>query len=378
MRKTIYLVLLFVMLGTSGYTCTGITKTENGKTLYGANMDWNNPYSHIRFIPGENDEYGIALLAYGEYNYAQGVNEAGLAIDYFYTPYMETKRGNDKEYFYGDLVTGALQKCATVDEVIEMFDKYNLSFLNTFQLLITDKTGRSVVYEGDVIHNKEGEYQVVTNFIKSKIKRSKMPCQRYNKATEIISNGELSIETFRSALDSTKQDAITGSPTLYSYIYDLNTGDIHLYSMGDFSQSVELNIHDELDKGDHAIYYKELIPNKRQDEYVAQYKSQKPKEKKYNLKELKKYVGVYRYNDGSKINVYLKDGYLYYSFLELDYKLIPSRPRNFFLEKDDFRISFKTDKKGNPDILVYSHNVVGYYEAKKAFSIKAFFANIFS
>lgn len=378
MKKLFNLVLLTVALGIGSYACTGITKTVDGTTLYGANMDWNNPYGHIRFIPGEKDENGIALLAYGEYNYAQGVNEKGLAIDYFYTPFMDTKKGKNKAYYNGDLVIGALKNCATVDEVIEMYNNYNLDFLNTFQLLITDKNGDSVVFEGDVIHRKDGESQVVTNFILSKVKGSSMPCTRYNKAHEIISNGELSVETFRTALDSTKQEIFTGSPTLYSYIYDLNNGDIHLYSMGDFSQSVVYNIHEELEKGDHAIYYKDLLPNDRQDEFVKQYQSQKPKEKEFSLKDLKKYVGVYKYRDGSKVDVYIKDGYLYYSFLGLDYKLLPSRPRNFFLEKDDFRISFKLDNKGNPETLVYSHSVVGYHEAKRVLSIKTFFANLFS
>lgn len=220
MRKLFYLVLLSLFMITVSYACTGITKTVNGKTLYGANMDWNNPYAHIRFIPGEKDELGIAIISHEEHNYSQGINEAGLAIDHFMVPYNRITKNKDKEFYDGDLVIGVLKNCSTVDEAIAMLNEYNFSYLlSEFQLLITDKNGDSVIFEGDTILRKKNDYQVATNFLQSKVKTSNTLCPRYKIAEEILEDSNLNVKVFEEILDKVKVTMLSHSTTIYSYIY---------------------------------------------------------------------------------------------------------------------------------------------------------------
>lgn len=363
--KIVLFIKVLLLATVSTYACTGFNVATNGSIYTAANMDWNTPYSNIRFIPGNDENHGVALIAFGEYSYTMGVNEAGLAMDQFYIPYFTYTTEDSRENYDGDLFVDILKKCTTVDEALAMFDKYNLKVLGNMQVFISDKAGTSVILEGDYIHKKDGNYQVVTNFNLSKVENNFIPCNRYKKATKGLEDNNLGIKDFENILDTTKQNLDASHPTLFSYIFNLTNGDIHLYSMGDFTKSLTYNIYEELDKGDHTIYYKELIPNERQEQYLAMYKKTRPKYRKVDTSELKKYTGTYKYSDGDKVKIILNEGSLYYNYKEFTYELLPSRNNKFFARKEKYTIHFKTNSWGKVVGLSFNAKRLGYHEAKK-------------
>ena len=129
-----------------------------------------------------------------------------------------------------------------------------------FQLLIVDRTGDSAIIEGDHIIRKKNPYQVVTNFYQSRVAYKGIPCEwykggclRYQIAENMLrKNRNVSVDYFRDILKATHQNTL-GVQTLYSNIYDLKNGIIHLYYLHNYDHGVIINLKDELKKGHH--YY---------------------------------------------------------------------------------------------------------------------------
>jgi hypothetical protein len=153
-----------------------------------------------------------------------------------------------------------MAECSSVEEVIELTNKYNLEFMSEFQLLIVDKTGDSAIMERDQIIRKKNSYQVVTNFYQSKVVYKDYPCEwykggclRYQIAEKMLKKDRsVSVEHFRSILAATHQNTL-GVRTLYSNIYDLKNGLIYLYYLHNFDNEIIIDLNKELKKGNH--YY---------------------------------------------------------------------------------------------------------------------------
>jgi hypothetical protein len=173
---------------------------------------------------------------------------------------LEIKRSKEKPKFKGDIIDKFMSECATVTEVLDLFDNYNLEFMLKFQMFIVDKTGDSAIIEGDDIIRKTGSYQVVTNFHQSKVGDKRQACQwykggclRYQIAENMLKDGRaVSVEHFREILEATHQNTL-GVRSLYSNIYDLKNGLVYLYYLHNFDNEVIINLKEELKKGSH--YY---------------------------------------------------------------------------------------------------------------------------
>ena len=83
--------------------------------------------------------------------------------------------------------------------------------------------------------------------------------ERYGIVAGMLSQADhYSVDLFRRALDAAHQEGY--NPTLYSQVYELNTGTIHLYQYHDFEHEVALNLADELAKGPHIVTISSLFP----------------------------------------------------------------------------------------------------------------------
>ena len=98
------------------------------------------------------------------------MNDQGLFFDILLTEPLEIKLSKEKPIFKGNFFDKFMAECATVKEVLDLFDNYNLEFMLKFQFFVVDRTGDSVIIEGDHTIRKTGSYQVVTN--------SKIVCRR--------------------------------------------------------------------------------------------------------------------------------------------------------------------------------------------------------
>jgi len=262
----------------SASACTGFTASNEENVLVGTNFDW--PYQfnvYMHFFPPEDGKFGRVIF---ELNWPteddpnwilpeQGINDKGLFYDIYYTPDLVPVNSSDKPFFSSDdpdYYQGAywaycLAKCATVSEVLDIFDQYNLEVQSFFQIFFADQNGDSVIIEGDDIIYKEGDFQVVTNFLQSHPELGGYPCWRYEKAVSMLENmTDLSDDYFRSICDATHQ-----TTTIHSNVYDLRQEIFYVNFYNNFEKTLEFDLNEELAKGEQRIHLGSLFePNDNQ------------------------------------------------------------------------------------------------------------------
>lgn len=259
--KKYSILLLIILFSTysSLFACTVFYYSDGKIALAGNNEDWKDPFTKIWFIPPDENEFGRVYFGFKEGGYQGGMNDQGLFFDGLATEALKVTLSVNKEAFKGDLVAKVMAECASVEEALEIFDKYNLQFMERSMLFFGDKKGNSAIIEGDIIIRKKDNYQIATNFYQSKSKLGSYKCIRYNTAEKIFKNNEqVTIDLFRKILAATHQEG--KYPTQYSNIYDLKKGIIYLYHFHNFENAVVLNLNDELKKGKHSYDLSSLFP----------------------------------------------------------------------------------------------------------------------
>jgi len=263
MKKIACVCVLLVVLMCSGsaVACTGFMAVDEDQVLMGNNEDWLYPDTYLWFYPSQAGKYGrmyikcvYPLPSAPDYlSSFAGLNDQGLCFDVFLHPALLPVNSSDKPMFNGDLMAYCLGVCSTVDEVLVLFDQYNLEFMEDIQYFVVDASGNSVIIEGDHIILKQGSFQVVTNFLQSNPGQGWYPCSRYETAVSMLENmSEPSVEHFRDICAATHQEGMY--PTIYSYVFDLNAGLIHLYHYYSYDAVVTFNLTEELGLGVHSYY----------------------------------------------------------------------------------------------------------------------------
>lgn len=256
---TILIVLLFFLGTLEINPCTAFLVSRNGKILAGNNEDWRDPKTKMWFVPAENGKYGRVYFGFGNFWPQGGMNDQGLFFDGFATQPFPLKKSADKPSYQGNLIDKAMSECSTVKEVISLFGKYNLQFLERAMLMFGDATGQSVIIEGDEFVLKNRDYQIVTNFYQSTMKPEEYTCWRYLKADSMLnSTTGISVDICRDILDAVHQDL-----TQYSNIYDLKNRIVYLYHYHDFDNVVVIDLIEELKKGKQIYDIPSLFPEKK-------------------------------------------------------------------------------------------------------------------
>lgn len=247
--RPLLLSLLAVVLVVPPVTpCTAFLVAGNDQVLLGNNEDFWDPRTEVWFEPGKDGRYGAVYLGYVGHVVQGGMNTEGLAFDGFATPAMVPTEQGGKPVFEGELLNEALETCATVEEVAELFYAHDLTWLTSAQLLFADRLGNSVIIEGDEFLFNEHPFQVATNFYQSQHDDHLQQCDRFAAATVILDGAEqVSVDLCRRALAATAQEI--GAPTLYSNVFDLKAGRMHLYNFHNFEDVRVFDLEEELKKG---------------------------------------------------------------------------------------------------------------------------------
>ena len=270
--KVIVAASMLLLMSGPAFDCTTIIKAKGTSILAGFNLDYHNFFPKMWILPASEGRYGRFCFGFDEnYKIAEGgLNEKGLFIA---VNALNVDAGwkadpalPDWEKWVGWSGTGVpdgiLAKCATVDEAVGVFKTYNLFTLNRVKFLVADKSGDSVVIEwskaGLRFVAKTKDYQISTNFITSNYEPGRYPCARYKVAEHIlsVSADRLSVDLIRSILSATHMEFQT--PTVYSNICDLGSGDIFIYYFHNYEDVVKINIFEELKK-DEARYVVESL-----------------------------------------------------------------------------------------------------------------------
>jgi hypothetical protein len=297
---TIAIVAGFILAGTPLLACTAFMASRGDTVYVGNNEDYINPLTKVWFEPrsqGKNGKvyYGRVYFGFDNFWPQGGMNDQGLFFDGFATKTKKIKESLHKPKYIANLIDKAMAECATVKEVLEVFGRYNLNFMERSMFMFADVTGDSVIIEGDAVVRKRGRYQIATNFYQSEIKDDSYPCERYKLAAKMLENGgDITVDSFRRILAAVHNEGDFVN-TLYSNIYDLKRKRVYLYYFHNFENKVVIELEDELKKGKHSYDLPSLFPKSFAAEtYLNTYKRRKAIARvNVNPKIYDDYIGLY-------------------------------------------------------------------------------------
>jgi len=247
--------------------CTGFTASGDNTVLVGNNEDYSLQCEpKVMIYPPTDTEYGRILFYNKPYPFNNmpyvefgGLNEHGLFFDSFSHPQLRPTNPEGKPVYNGWYIPTCLKSCSTVEEELEEFSRWYHPLLNINQILIADRTGDSAIIEGDTIIQKEGTFQVCTNFLQSHPELGGYPCWRYDTAVAMLDDmADLSPEYFRNICDATHIESMY-TDTIYSNVYDLTNCIVYLYYMHDYSTVVTFNLSEEFERGTQQYFLNELF-----------------------------------------------------------------------------------------------------------------------
>ena len=278
MKKIIGIFIVMLLIGTiltavnTVKACTGFTASDGNTILVGNNEDLSLlAEPQLRIFPPSENSYGRVVLyckwpfpfITGSYSAFSGLNDQGLFFDIYSTPLLEQTNPSGKPTYNQDIFAYCIRTCATLDEVVEVFNTYYIPYMDEIQGLFVDRTGNSVIIEGDEVIYKQGNYQVVTNYLQNHPELGGYPCWRYDTAASMLENmDDLSVDFFREVCEAVQVERITLPgfilDTIYSNICDLNQGIMYIHFFHDYNHFIEIRIPDIFEQGN-QIYNLPLL-----------------------------------------------------------------------------------------------------------------------
>ncbi len=239
--------------------CTAFCAANGLQVLVGNNEDGDNPFTRLWFLPAQDGKFGRVYVGFDNLTPQGGMNERGLWFDGFATGTLEADPASGKPPAPLMILDRAMSRCATVEEVIHLYERYDRSFLRNAVLMYADASGDSVIIESRSVLRKKGRYQLQTNFHQS-LPKPEYDCERFRIATGMLEQAgdDLSVELFRRILAAVHAEA--PDATLYSNIYDLQRRVMYLYDFHNFENVVRFDLAVELKKGPRILEIPTLFP----------------------------------------------------------------------------------------------------------------------
>ncbi|GEQ85064.1 hypothetical protein ULMS_05720 [Patiriisocius marinistellae] len=268
------IVLILLLNPIVGSACSMYKITRNGKTIVGNNEDWLSPNSKFWFETGTEGNYGVMYMGQLD-NFAQGaINDAGLVFDGFANPDLPINNATGKiEIPIGDAIKNIMQTMSTAEEVKLYLETINLSSLESSQIVFVDTTGTYLIVEGDALIIGEEEEKAFSNFYYSQIESEEdVELENFKQGMEFLktSKGDASISYCGDVMQSMSSEGLFG--TQYSTVYDLNTLTVRVYLFHDYSQFVDIDLKEQLEKDNHAIMIADLFSkNSKGHQHYAKY-----------------------------------------------------------------------------------------------------------
>jgi hypothetical protein len=251
---------LFVALSATSpvNACSFFMIHDGTQVLAGNNEDYWDSDTWVWYVPADKTKHGCVFLGYGNRSPQGGMNDQGLFFDYAATDLNPITGSSQKPTYNGNFIYKVMRECATVEEALAVYDRYNLAFMAKAQVLICDATGDSVIIEGDAVLRKQGNYQITTNFYQSHVKNGRIPCERYKSMDRMLSaENEASVDLVLKTLAAVHQEGPIS--TQYSNICDLVNLRVYLYHFHNFQEVVTIDLREELAKGKHESRIRDLF-----------------------------------------------------------------------------------------------------------------------
>ena len=260
----LYAVSLMAVLQPRLAPCTVFLVSRGDVVLAGNNEDYTDKDTKIWFHPKDEHSFGRVYFGFGNGFPQGGMNDHGLFFDglALQDPFDAAP---GREGFDGNLIDKGMRECATVEQVVRLFEHYDFPALANGQLFVGDATGDAAILERRSIIRKGEDHLVATNFRQSQIGSDKATCPRYRKANAMLDEApDLSVDLMNSVLDAVHQGT-----TVYSNVYDLVNRDVYLFVEHDFATAVQFDLDEELKKGERALDLPKFFAELRQEVEAA-------------------------------------------------------------------------------------------------------------
>ena len=257
-RKWILSLSVFILLALplQMFPCLILKIAHGNIVLAGNNEDFDNPLSKIWFEPPEKGKYGITYFGYS-YNYPQGgMNDRGLFFDGVAGYKRDWKASPQRLNYAGsimDLNRKIMGECATVEEAIAVYDKYNLTAFQRARIFLADRTGASAIVgwiDGGMKFIRDTcNFQAVGVKEETALAMLKAIKDRQE---------AVSVDDVRAILEACHQEG--RYPTQYSNICDLKNNVVYMYLFHDYSTVVKFDAAEEYKKGEHDYWLHSFFP----------------------------------------------------------------------------------------------------------------------
>ena len=331
--------------------CTIMTLVAGDQVWMGNNEDFIKRGA-VWFVPASEGKLGRVNFGFHDEwgkreDFAQGsMNEKGLAFDAAVTPKVSWSEDKEKPS-PENLIELIMDRCATVEQAVEMFRKNNCHHLANCQFMFADASGNSVVVgwkenAGLDMQYRSKDYQVVTN---THLYIPTYRCARWTRASRILAaDNNPSIDSVRRALSAVHQEGVAFSS--YSCIYDLKLQQVHIYNLTNFDEVVTFDLHDELAKGESSHLLKKLFKHSPRLNDVRARPQRTDFETATTLSEqqLRRFVGTYETetNPSQTVRIELaQSGLKVINSGQDDASLFPESESVFRIAPDRGQVSFK-------------------------------------
>jgi hypothetical protein len=215
-----------------------------------------------------------------------------------------------------------------------------------------DKQGKSAIIKLGKIFKYNSQFQILPF-------KEESPCDQYLITYNTLNNNSsnLSVGLFKKILSNVHVEGTMGyGTTVYSTIYDLKSGQIHLYYFHNFMEEVTFNIKDELKKAFRTLKIVTLFPkNIAAEDYIDQKNMELKKRiesrwtKNISIEDFIKVEGEFRSLDTSskdRFRILLENKKLYITVTnDSKFELYPESSSKFFIPSvsGDFSLNFLKD-----------------------------------
>ncbi len=269
----------------SGLSCSMYKITMGGKTIVGCNEDAWRLTPHIWFENGKGAIiYGAAFTGSrfdGANGYApqSGMNECGLSFSRLasHTPGNDPAIPKNRKEITNptQYLKDILHTCQNVEEVKSYINQFDHSSFNEDVFIYIDRTGKYLVVEPYSMTIGHEPTYVLSNFCPSVTDESDaLKLDRYRNGVEFLKNKSDTTLAFCTTLSDTMHVCRNkiGDGTLLTSIWDLSSGDIHLYFYHQYKNVLRFNLQEELAKGDHILAIETFFPPNDEFEKLRDYK----------------------------------------------------------------------------------------------------------
>ena len=379
MKKII--VFMFIMMlclrMNSLFACTAFYAANDTIALAGKNEDAISADHYIWFCPPEDCKYGRVYFGSNFFldhkEASNGINDQGLFFNIVFAPDVEFKNDITGESYQGNLLEKILEECSSIEEALILIEKYNnLQYYANFLIMMGDRYGHSLIFELGKVIEHNSQFSILPP-------KDDIPCDQYLITHSTLQNSkELSINLFKKILANVHVEGTMGvGTTVYSTIYDLKNGKIHLYYFHNFMEEVIFDINSELKKGTRTVKIESLFPKNISAEDYVDLKNKELKQriesrlsKNISSKEYIKIKGEYKSLDAAsndKFTIILENEKLYITIdNQSKFELFPESSNKFFIPSvnGDFSLSFYMDESDNKLKVLAEHEL---YTIQQAF-----------